>query len=291
LLDPVAEPSPRPGEVALPQRAVGETVSRSALGDRVMRDAWRVVRDGGIVDLEYPIGNGDRTVGARLGGAIARRFGRRHPPGFARIGFRGVAGQSFGAFVTDGVEFRLVGEANDYVGKGMGGGRLVIVPPAGDAGAPVLAGNTVLYGATGGELYVAGAAMNRFAVRNAGATAVVEGVGEHACEYMTGGLVIVLGGAGMNVGAGMTGGEVFLLDDGWIRRRVNLDTVEAVRPDPEAVERLRGSLHRHVALTGSLVARRALATDLRSAFLHVRPREARHAVVDGDDAAVGSGIR
>ena len=269
----------------------GRAGSRSSLGDRVFLDAWPAVRDGGILDLEYPIRNGDRTVGARLGGAVAKRFGRRHPPGFARVGFRGVAGQSFGAFITHGVELRLVGEANDYVCKGMGGGRLVIVPPADDAGAPVLAGNTVLYGATGGELFIAGSVMNRFAVRNAGATAVVEGAGEHACEYMTGGRVIVLGGAGMNVGAGMTGGEAFLLEDASTRRRVNLDTVEAVRPGADSVERLRASLHSHLAITGSPAARRALATDLRSTFLLVRPRGAREAVVDGDDVTIGSGIR
>jgi glutamate synthase domain-containing protein 3 len=175
----------------------------------------------------------------------------------------------------------------------MGGGRLVIVPPAGDAGSPVLAGNTVLYGATGGELFIAGSAMNRFAVRNAGAAAVVEGAGDHACEYMTGGRVIVLGEVGMNVGAGMTGGEAFLLEDARTRRRLNLDTVEAVRPGADAAGRLRALLHRHLALTGSSVAGRALATDLRSTFLHVRPRGVRETVGDGggDGATVGSGLR
>jgi glutamate synthase (ferredoxin) len=291
LLDPIGTAT-RPNAVSAARSHVRRAGSRSCLGDRVFRDAWPIVRDGGIVDLEYPIGNGDRAIGARLGGAIARRFGRRHPPGFARVGFRGVAGQSFGAFVTDGVEFLLVGEANDYVCKGMGGGRLVIVPPAGDVGSPVLAGNTVLYGATGGELFIAGSAMNRFAVRNAGAAAVVEGAGDHACEYMTGGRVIVLGEVGMNVGAGMTGGEAFLLEDARTRRRLNLDTVEAVRPGADAAGRLRALLHRHLALTGSPAAGSALATDLRSTFLHVRPRGAREMVSDGDGdgATVGSGL-
>jgi glutamate synthase (ferredoxin) len=245
---------------------------RSLLGDRVMGDAWPAIGGGHIVDLEYAISNEDRAVGARLGGAIAHRYGRCHPPGFARITFRGVAGQSFGAFVTDGVEFRLVGEANDSVAKGMGGGRVVIVPPARDAGAPVLAGNAVLYGATGGELYLAGAAMNRFAVRNGGATAVVEGAGDHCCEYMTGGLVVVLGAVGMNVAAGMTGGEAFLLDEGDARRRVNLDTVQVGEPDADALDRLLETLERHLALTGSSAAQEALRLRDRTAFLHVRPR-------------------
>jgi glutamate synthase domain-containing protein 2/glutamate synthase domain-containing protein 1/glutamate synthase domain-containing protein 3 len=265
-------------------------VARSGLGDRVMLDAWPAVRDGSIVDLAYTIGNHDRTVGARLGGSIARRYGRRHPPGFARAAFTGTAGQSFGAFLTDGVEFRLVGEANDYVGKGMGGGRIVIVAPADDAGTPVLAGNAVLYGATGGDVCIAGSAMNRFAVRNAGATATIEGARDHACEYMTGGAVVILGPVGMNVGAGMTGGEAFLLDDGEVRRRVNLDTVGVTRPDGAAIGRLRSMLDRHLALTGSTVARTVLAGDLRRSFLHVRPRAAVVTAADDDDTAVGSGV-
>jgi glutamate synthase domain-containing protein 3 len=129
-----------------------------------------------------------------------------------RARFAGSAGQSFGAFLTAGVELDLVGEANDYVGKAMSGGRVVVAPPPGDAGEPCLLGNTVLYGATGGELYCAGSAGERFAVRNSGATAVVEGVGDHACEYMTRGTVVVLGPHGRNLGAGMTGGECFLLE-------------------------------------------------------------------------------
>ena len=180
------------------------------------------------IELDLPISNVDRAVGARLGGAVGKAFGAYAPPGSACVRFRGVAGQSFGAFLADGVELQLVGEANDYVGKGMGGGRIVISPPAGDAGDPWLVGNTVLYGATGGELFVAGRAGERFAVRNSGAVAVVEGVGDHACEYMTGGSVVVLGPVGRNLSAGMTGGEVFVHDpDARIARRVNPELVEA----------------------------------------------------------------
>ncbi len=162
LLAPVADERSFTGTLAL-QRM------HSAFGDRVYEDAWPAVRDGWSVRLAFEIGNGDRTVGARLGGAIGHEFGEGAPPGNAGVAFRGHAGQSFGAFLASGVEFHLVGEANDYVGKGMGGGRIVITPPAGDAGDPWLAGNTVLYGATGGELFVNGRVGERFAIRNSGA--------------------------------------------------------------------------------------------------------------------------
>jgi glutamate synthase (ferredoxin) len=232
---------------------------RSALGDRVFEDAWPAVRDGGIARLEYPISNGDRTVGARLGGEIGRVFGSAQPPGSVEVTFRGSAGQSFGAFLAQGVTFRLVGEANDYVGKGMGGGRIVIVSPEDDAGDPCLVGNTVLYGATGGELFVAGRAGERFAVRNSGAVAVVEGAGEHCCEYMTGGVVVVLGPVGMNLGAGMTGGRAFVHDpEASLPVRVNPELVEATRPGPEALREVRELVERHAELTGSARARELL---------------------------------
>ncbi|HWB72496.1 MAG TPA: glutamate synthase-related protein [Egibacteraceae bacterium] len=141
---------------------------RSALGDRVFEDALETVFLGGVVEYVYDVRNADRTVGARLGGAIGLEFGRQPPPGTARLRFHGEAGQSFGAFLSAGVELVLTGEANDYVGKGMGGGCIVIRPPADDVGDPVLVGNTGLYGATGGELFVAGRAGERFAVRNSG---------------------------------------------------------------------------------------------------------------------------
>ena len=178
---------------------------RSALGDRLVDEAFQGVWDGAVVALRYKIGNSDRTIGAALGGALALEFGSAPPPGTAAVRFDGSAGQSFGAFLGPGIEFELVGEANDYVGKAMAGGRIVIRPPEDDAGTPVLAGNTCLYGATGGELFIAGSAGERFAVRNSGASAVVEGVGDHACEYMTGGLIVILGPVGYNLGAGDDG--------------------------------------------------------------------------------------
>jgi glutamate synthase domain-containing protein 2/glutamate synthase domain-containing protein 3 len=226
--------------------------ARSPLGDRLVADAFEGIWEGDDVELRYPIVNADRTVGAALGGVIAMEWGEAPPMGTAVVRFDGSAGQSFGAFLTHGLEFELVGEANDYVGKGLGGGRTVIRPPANDAGDPVLAGNTCLYGATGGELYIAGAAGERFAVRNSGATAVVEGVGDHACEYMTGGTVVVLGPVGYNLGAGMTGGQAFVWDpQATLATRLNTALVEAARPDADLLEELRWLVERHQELTGS----------------------------------------
>ena len=189
--------------------------------------------------------------------------------------FAGEAGQSFGAFLAAGVEFHLVGEANDYVGKGMGGGRIVIVPPAQDAGEPWLLGNTILYGATGGELFAGGRAGERFAVRNSGATAVLEGAGDHCCEYMTGGTVVVLGPVGLNLGAGMTGGEVFVYDpEAALPARVNTELVEPHRPEPEHLAALKTLLERHFDLTRSERAKVILSDWNRAsgAFWRVAPK-------------------
>jgi glutamate synthase (ferredoxin) len=249
---------------------------RDALGHRVFEDAWPAIREGRTVELSYPIHNSDRTVGAELGGAVGREWGASAPPGRAVARFEGEAGQSFGAFLTDGVDFTLHGEANDYVGKGMGGGRIVIVPPENDAGDPHLVGNTVLYGATGGELFVAGRGGERFCVRNSGATAVVEGVGDHCCEYMTGGRVVVLGPAGNNMGAGMTGGEIYVFDPGAsLPVRVNPELVEAHRPAEEHLPILKALVERHLELTGSAKAGEILADWDRAkrAFWRVAPKE------------------
>ena len=277
-LAPLLDPGEGAGEHA-PRRFVAPDPShaiRSALGDQVTGDAIGGLEAGDLVHLRYPIANTDRSVGARLGVAIAARYGSRPPAGRARIEFAGTAGQSFGAFLAAGVELRLEGAANDYVGKGMGGGRLVIRPPAGDAGDPVLLGNTVLYGATGGELFCAGRAGERFAVRNSGATAVVEGTGDHCCEYMTGGTVVVLGPVGRNLGAGMTGGEVFLYDRGErVPERLNGELVLARRPDDLELVRLRELIVTHAELTGSAAAAAALAGWDRAAgsFWRVAPRD------------------
>ncbi|MBW3601923.1 MAG: glutamate synthase subunit alpha [Actinobacteria bacterium] len=247
---------------------------RSALGDRLFDDVFPSVWQGTVLHRKYDIRNADRTVGARLGGALGLEYGEGPPDGSVSVRFAGEAGQSFGAFLSSGAEFVLTGEANDYVGKGMAGGRIVVRPPPDDVGhtdrgggahaatgdlgdmyRPVLVGNTVLYGATGGELFVAGRAGERFAVRNCGALAVVEGTGEHACEYMTGGVVVILGPTGFNLGAGMTGGEAFVLsDEPDFLARVNNQLVDARRPDGARLEWLRQLVERHAELTGSAVA-------------------------------------
>jgi len=248
---------------------------RSELGDRLFEDAWPAVRDGRTVELSYDIHNRDRAVGARLGGAIGRELGREHPPGRAEARFFGEAGQSFGAFLASGVDLHLTGEANDYVGKGMAGGRIVIVPPPNDDGDPWLVGNTVLYGATGGQLFVAGRAGERFAVRNSGAVAVVEGAGDHCCEYMTGGIVVVLGPVGLNLGAGMTGGGAYVYDlTASVPALVNPELVEAHRPGEHHLGELRALVERHLEATGSPHAREILEEweGARNSFWRVTPR-------------------
>ena len=247
----------------------------SPLGDRLVEDAYAAIRGGATIELSYEIRNADRTVGARLGGAIGHEFGEEAPPGRAVVQLTGAAGQSFGAFVTHGVELHLTGVANDYVGKGMGGGLIAIRPPADDAGDPYLVGNTVLYGATGGELFVAGRAGERFGVRNSGATAVVEGAGEHACEYMTGGTVVVLGPVRQNLGAGMTGGDCYVWDPAMrLPALVNNELVDAHRPDGEHLATLRALVERHVSLTGSARGAALLAAwDVEAPrFWRVAPR-------------------
>ncbi len=225
---------------------------RSQLDARLLEDAFATVWGGGDATFEYPITNADRTVGASLGGAIGLEFGQVAPPGSVSVRFLGTAGQSFGAFLAAGVDLELVGEAQDYVGKGMGGGQIVLRPPADDAGDPVLAGNTVLYGATGGRLFVAGRVGERFCVRNSGATAVVEGVGDHACEYMTGGTVVLLGSFGYNLGAGMTGGQAFVYDPAHLlAQRLNTQLVDAALLDDAQAAGLRYLVERHRELTDS----------------------------------------
>jgi glutamate synthase domain-containing protein 2/glutamate synthase domain-containing protein 1/glutamate synthase domain-containing protein 3 len=232
---------------------------RSALDARLLADAFATVWEGGELELDYTITNADRTVGASLGGAIGLEFGELLPPGSVTGRFSGSAGQSFGAFLADGVTLELTGEAQDYVGKGMGGGRVVVKAPADDAGDPVLAGNTVLYGATGGQLFVQGRVGERFCVRNSGAVAVVEGAGDHACEYMTGGTVVILGDFGYNLGAGMTGGQAFVYDpEHLLVTRLNAQLVDATLVDDAQAEELRFLVECHRDVTGSERARTML---------------------------------
>jgi glutamate synthase (NADPH/NADH) large chain len=207
------------------------------------------------VVIERTVRNTDRTIGAMLSGEIAKRYGHAGlPDDTITINLRGVSGQSFGAFLAHGVTLDLVGEANDYVGKGLSGGRIIVRPPAESGIVPeesIIVGNTVLYGAIAGECYFRGVAGERFAVRNSGALAVIEGLGDHGCEYMTGGVVIVIGETGRNFAAGMSGGVAYVLDlKGDFRERCNLGMVDlAPIPDEEeTIERLHhhgGDLEHH----------------------------------------------
>jgi glutamate synthase domain-containing protein 2/glutamate synthase domain-containing protein 3 len=230
----------------------------------------------------FTIRNVHRTVGGMLGGEIARRYGSEGlPEGTIHFKFNGSAGQSFGAFVPNGVTLELEGDSNDYVGKGLSGGRIIAYPPKTSSFLPeesILVGNVVLYGATSGEAFFNGIAGERFAVRNSGATAVVEGVGDHGCEYMTNGLVIVLGSAGRNFAAGMSGGRAFVYDDqgDFATRFCNKASVD-LEPlvNDEDVAEVRGLLERHRELTGSPRAAWILEhwSDAQARFIKVFPHE------------------
>ena len=232
-----------------------------ALDQVLIAAAHPALVGGGPVRIDVAVRNEHRSVGAMLGGEVARRFGGAGlPDDTIEVTLRGTAGQSFGAFAARGMTLRLYGDANDYVGKGLSGGRLVVRP---DESAPfvaedqIIAGNTILYGATSGELYLRGRVGERFAVRNSGAVAVVEGVGDHGCEYMTGGTVVVLGPTGRNFAAGMSGGSAFVwrLDP----MRVNPELVDLEPLSPADADRLRELVERHHAETGSAVAAGLLA--------------------------------
>jgi glutamate synthase domain-containing protein 3 len=216
------------------------------------------------VEFALPIRNTDRATGTMLGYEVTRRFGGAGlPDDTISVSLTGSAGQSFGAFVPKGITLTLEGEANDFVGKGLSGGRLIVRPPRNAAFAAednVIIGNVALYGATSGEAFISGIAGERFAVRNSGARAVVEGVGDHACEYMTGGRVIVLGPTGRNFAAGMSGGIAYVLDrDGAFALNCNIDMVDLERLDqPDEVALVRDLIRRHAGLTGSAMAQRVL---------------------------------
>jgi glutamate synthase (NADPH) large chain len=224
------------------------------------------LEDGEAVEISGPIRNSNRTVGTMLSGEVAKRFGEKGlPADTIRIHFTGSAGQSFGAFLANGITLTLEGDANDYLGKGISGGKVSIFPPA-DATFPahgnIIAGNTLLYGATGGEVYLRGVVGERFAVRNSGAIAVVEGTGDHGCEYMTGGVVVVLGKTGRNFAAGMSGGIAYVWDEnGTFETRVNRGNgsiqLEVVI-DPDDITTLRDLIEQHYTNTGSERAKQIL---------------------------------
>jgi glutamate synthase (NADPH/NADH) large chain/glutamate synthase (ferredoxin) len=237
----------------------GDTLDR-----KILEIAGPAIAKGQSVNVAEKIATKDRTVGATIAGEIALKHGLDSlTPGTVTAQFTGSAGQSFGAFAVGGMRLILEGEANDYVGKGMAGGEIAIMPPRNAAFATpqVIAGNTILYGATGGSLFVAGRVGERFAVRNSGALAVVEGVGDHGCEYMTGGAVVVLGPTGRNFGAGMTNGLAFVYDPaGRLEGRTNADVAleRASLDDPE-LQVMRELVERHIKLTHSTHAKSLLA--------------------------------
>ncbi|MDJ0716340.1 MAG: glutamate synthase large subunit [Prochloraceae cyanobacterium] len=235
------------------------------LDDRILADPeiQKAIRERGIITQNIEIVNTDRTVGARLAGAIASQYGNNGFEGEITLKFKGSAGQSFGAFNLNGTNLILEGEANDYVGKGMNGGEIVIVPPTEATYNPadnVIIGNTCLYGATGGYLFANGRAGERFAVRNSKGQAVVEGTGDHCCEYMTGGVIVVLGTVGRNVGAGMTGGLGYFLDeDGSFPEKVNPEIVKIQRIcSQNGEEQLKNLITAHLERTGSQKAKTIL---------------------------------
>ncbi len=233
------------------------------------------------VSFELPIINVDRTVGAMFSGEIIKRHGEAAlPEGTVNVTFNGSAGQSFGAFLVKGVEFRLQGDSNDYLGKGLSGGRIIVVPPKGStfkAEENIIIGNTVLYGATSGEVFVRGVAGERFCVRNSGATAVIEGVGDHCCEYMTGGTTVVLGRTGRNFAAGMSGGVAYVLNvAGNFEYFCNKGMVELtpVNAHEDQVQ-LKSLIEKHLELTGSTLAKHILKywTAQLPKFVKVMPVE------------------
>ncbi|MGZ5418049.1 MAG: glutamate synthase-related protein, partial [Nocardioides sp.] len=232
-----------------------------ALDNELVKLAAPALESGEPVRAQLEIRNVNRTVGTILGHQVTKRYrGEGLPDGTIDFTFTGSAGQSFGAFLPRGVTLRLEGDANDYVGKGLSGGRIVVRPDRSapfDASGQIIAGNVIGYGATSGEIYLRGQVGERFCVRNSGASAVVEGVGDHGCEYMTGGRVVILGSTGRNFAAGMSGGVAFLLD--LDERRVNQELVELAAVDGDAADELHGLVRRHFEETGSTVAEELLA--------------------------------
>jgi len=256
LLIAVPEASSRTARTTLPQ---------SPLAEQLLVEAEQALCGESSVLIQKRISNDDRSIGVSLAGEIARRYGNIGLQGTSiTCRLQGTAGQSFGAFCVPGLHLILHGEANDYVGKGMTGGEIILAPPTTARFAAhknTILGNTALYGATGGQVFAAGRAGERFAVRNSGALAVVEGVGEHACEYMTGGMVVILGETGGNFAAGMSAGVAYVLDmAGVFPVRCNTELVELQRiDDPDEMEAVRTIIAWHGKKTRSWRAAQVLA--------------------------------
>jgi glutamate synthase domain-containing protein 2/glutamate synthase domain-containing protein 1/glutamate synthase domain-containing protein 3 len=249
---------------------------------RVLLDLCKpALEEGKQVSHELPIRNVNRAVGTILGSEVTRKYGAEGlPEDTIRLHFKGSAGQSFGAFVPKGITLTLEGDANDYVGKGLSGGKIIVFPPEESTFIPeenIIIGNVALYGATSGEAYIRGVAGERFCVRNSGVSAVVEGVGDHGCEYMTGGYVVVLGQTGRNFAAGMSGGIAYVLDEhGEFHKHCNMEMVQTLPlEDPDEVELVKGMIFRHAELTGSTLAAEILLSweDYEAKFVRVVPND------------------
>ncbi|MGI8870466.1 MAG: glutamate synthase-related protein, partial [Mycobacteriales bacterium] len=263
-----------------------------ALDNTLIARCADALTDGTPVRIAVPVRNVNRTVGTMLGSEVSKRYGTDGlPTGTIDITLTGSAGQSLGAFLPPGITVRLLGDTNDYLAKGLSGGIIVVRPPE---AAPfvaednVIAGNVVGYGATRGEIFIRGTVGERFAVRNSGATAVVEGVGDHACEYMTGGAVVVLGPTGRNVAAGMSGGVAYFLD--LDRSLVNGEMVDIDEVDDADAERLHGILSRHAEVTDSTLAEKLLGEwpVAASRFSKIMPRDYKR-VIRATEAAQAAG--
>jgi glutamate synthase (ferredoxin) len=267
-----------------------------ALDNQLIARCTDALDHGTPVSLSFPIRNVNRTVGTMLGYEVTKRYGGDGlPDDTMALQFTGSAGQSFGAFVPRGITLTLEGDANDYVGKGLSGGKIIVYPPKNArfvAEDNILVGNVVLYGATSGEAYFRGVAGERFAVRNSGALAVVEGVGDHGCEYMTGGRVVVLGRTGRNFAAGMSGGIAYVFDAaGTFARRCNHDLVQLEPLDAvDDLDLVRRLIQQHVEHTGSeLGARMLVDWDEKSRqFVKVMPRDYKR-VLDAQARAAADG--
>jgi glutamate synthase (NADPH/NADH) large chain len=262
-----------------------------ALDNTLIELSADALANGTPVSIEMPIRNVNRTVGTMLGSTLTRRWGGEGlPDDTIQIAFTGSAGNSFGAFVPKGITMRLQGDANDYFGKGLSGGRLSLRPPFDSsfiAEENIIAGNVILYGATSGEAYIRGVVGERFCVRNSGAIAVVEGVGDHGCEYMTGGRVVILGATGRNFGAGMSGGVAYVFDeDARFHLRVNPEMVDLDALDAEDLEWVHEHIARHVAETGSAVGTRVLARWAQDSerFVKVMPQDYKRVLEAASDA-------
>jgi len=254
-----------------------------ALDHKLIEQSQPAIQHGQPVQISLPIRNANRTVGTMLSGVISKKYGEDGlPPGTVSIHFNGSAGQSFCAFLAQGIDIKLDGDTNDYMAKGMAGGRIVICPPSGADFVPednIIIGNVALYGATGGQVFIRGRAGERFCVRNSGVRAVVEGVGDHGCEYMTSGVVVVLGSTGRNFAAGMSGGVAFVYDqddDFEIRFNPGLADLELVT-EPHDIATLRSMIEQHWNLTGSGPAERILNNwdGALTKFKKIMPRDYR----------------